>query len=139
MTLQYSTAVRNAKLDAVETAIGTAPILRLYSGTVPANPAAALSGNTKLAEGSLPSDYLANAASGVKSKSGSWTLTGQSGAGAGTAATFFRIYDSGDTTCHMQGSVSASGGGGDMTLDNNSIANAQSVSVASFSITAGNA
>jgi hypothetical protein len=51
---------------------------------------------------------------------------------------FFRIYDSGGTNCHMQGTVTATGGGGDMTLDNNSIANAQTVNVNSFQITSGN-
>jgi hypothetical protein len=138
MTISYSTSVKNARLDSVETTIGTAPLLRLYSGTAPASANAALSGNTLLAEGALPSDWMAAASSGVKAKSGTWTLTGQSGASTGTAAVFFRIYDSGGTNCHMQGTVTATGGGGDMTLDNNSIANAQTVNVNSFQITSGN-
>lgn len=139
MTIQYSTAIRNAQLDAWETTIGTAPILRLYNGTPPANVAAALSGNTLLAEGSLPSDWAAAAASGSKAKSGTWTLTGQSGAGSGTAATFYRIYASDGTTPHEQGTVTATGGGGDLTLDNNSVANGQSVTVNTFARSAANA
>lgn len=139
MTVKKSDAVRNAQLDAKETTIGTAPKFRLYSGTVPANCAAALAGNTLLAEGALPSDWLAAASGGVKAKSGTWTLTGQSGAGSGTAATFYRIYDNGATTCHEQGTVTASGGGGDLTLDNNSIANGQTVTISTYSETAGNA
>ena len=139
MAIQYSTSVRNAKLDAIETTISTAPLLRLYSGTKPANPAAALSGNTLLAEGALPSDWMGGASAGAKAKSGTWTLNGQSGAGAGTATTFFRIYDAAGTTCHVQGTVTATGGGGDMTMDNVSVANAQVVTVNSFTITDNNA
>lgn len=139
MTIQYSTTLRNNKLDSIETTISTAPLLRLYNGTAPANCAAALSGNTLLAEGALPSDWLSAASAGAKALNGTWTLTGQAGAAAGTASTFFRIYDSAGTVCHVQGTVTASGGGGDMTLNNNSIANTQTVTVASFTVTAGNA
>lgn len=138
MTISYSNAVKDAKNDAVETTIGTAPLARIYNGTPPANAAAALSGNTLLAEGALPSDWMSNSSGGVKSKTGTWTLTGQSGAGAGTAGTFYRIYNSAGTTCHEQGTFTATGGGGDMTADNNSIANGQSVSVATYTKTAGN-
>ena len=35
MTYQYSVAVRNAKLDTVESTIGTAALLRLFSGAEP--------------------------------------------------------------------------------------------------------
>lgn len=139
MTVQYSAAVRDAKNDAAETTIGTAPILRVYNGTLPANTAAALSGNTLLAQGTLPSDWMGNSASGVKAKTGAWTLTGQSGAGAGTAGTFYRIYNSGDTVCHEQGTFTATGGGGDMTIDNNNIANGQSITVNTYQKTSGNA
>ena len=139
MTVQNSAAVRDASNDAKETAIGTSPQLRVYNGTAPANPAAALSGNTLLAQGTLPSDWMSNSSGGVKAKTGTWTLTGQAGAGAGTAGTFYRIYDSTGTTCHEQGTFTATGGGGDMTIDNNSIANAQSITVSTYQKTAGNA
>lgn len=138
MAIQLGTAVRNATLDAIETTVGNAPVLRLYNGTKPATPATALSGNTLLATGTLPSDWMAAASGGAKALAGAWTLTGQSGAGAGTAATFYRIYESTVTTCHVQGTVTATGSGGDMTLDNNSIANTQSVTVNSFTLTDGN-
>lgn len=136
MALSYSATVANAKLDQIETTIGTAPELRIYNGTAPANADTALSGNTLLASGTLPSDWLAAASAKTKAKAGSWTLTGQAGAGAGTAGTFWRIYVT--TTCHMQGTFTATGGGGDMTVDNNSIANGQTATVNTFSITEGN-
>lgn len=74
MTIQFSVAVRNAKLDAIEVAIGTSAILKIRTGAVPANCAAADSG-TVLATCNLPSDYFANAASGQKAKSGTWEDT----------------------------------------------------------------
>ena len=138
MTIKYSAAVRNAQLDAIETTISTTPKLRIYDGTPPANVAASLSSNTLLAEGDLPSDWLAAASSGAKAKSGTWTLTGQSGASTGTTGTFFRVYKADGTTAAIQGTFTVTGGGGDMTADNASIANAQVVTVNTFQITAGN-
>ena len=135
MALQYSVAVRNAQLDAVETTIGTAPLLRIYSGSVPATCATAASG-TLLAEMTLPSDWMAAASSGSKSLSGTWQDASANAAGT---AGYWRLYDSGGSTCHAQGTVTATGGGGDMTLDNTSSASAQSVTITSVTITAGNA
>jgi hypothetical protein len=133
-----SDVIRNAELDAIESTISTAPILRIYNGTPPANETTALSSNTLLAEGTLPSDWLGAAASGAKAKAGTWTLTGQSGAGAGTDATFGRIYASDGTTSHVQFTVGETADTPEMTLDNKNIANAQTVTVSSFSFTAAN-
>lgn len=138
MAFQLSVAARNAGLDAYETAVGTSAKLDLYSGAMPANCAAADSG-TLLATISLPSDWMANASAGAKAMTGSWTGTGGAGAGAGTNIGYFRIKDSTNTTCHMQGTVTATGGGGDMTVDNINIANGQAFTVNTFNLTAGNA
>jgi len=135
MPIQMSATVRNARLDAIETAIGTAPILRIRTGAMPASCATADSG-TVLATMTLPSDWAANAASGSKAKSGTWQdLAGDA---AGTAG-HWRLYDSAGTTCHMQGDCTATGGGGSMELDNLSIAVGQQVTVATFALTDGNA
>jgi hypothetical protein len=91
---------------------------------------------TVLATMTLPSDWLAAASSGSKAKSGTWQDT--SADAAGTAA-HFRIYASDGTTAHIQGTVTATGGGGDMTLDNTSIASGQQVTISSFQIDAGGA
>lgn len=135
MALQYSVAVRNAQLDALESTTGTAALLRIYSGAAPANCAAAASG-TLLAEMTLPSDWMAAASSGSKALSGTWQ---DASANATGTAGHFRLLDSGGTTCHAQGTVTATGDGGDLTLDNTSIASGQSVTITSFTITAGNA
>ena len=135
MAIQLSTAVRNARLDAIETAIGTSAVLKIRSGAAPANVATADSG-TVLATLSLPSDWLAAASSGSKAKSGTWEDT--SADATGTAA-HFRVYASDGTTAHIQGTVTATGGGGDLTVDNTSFAAAQSFTVTAFSLTDGNA
>lgn len=135
MALQYSVTVRNAQLDAFETAIGTSAVLKIRTGAPPATCATADSG-TVLATLSLPSDWMAAASSGSKAKSGTWEDT--SADDTGTAG-HFRIYASDGTTCHMQGTITATGGGGDMTLDNTSIATAQAITITGFTISAGNA
>ena len=135
MAIQLSAAVRNARLDAIETTVGTSPVLRIFTGAQPANCAAADAG-TILAEMTLPSDWMAAASSGSKALAGTWQDA--SANNAGTAA-HYRIYATGGTTCHLQGSVTATGGGGDLTLDNTSIAAAQSVTITSFTLTDANA
>ena len=135
MAFQFSTASRNAALDAIETTIGASAILRIRTGGAPANCAASRTG-TVLATLALPSDWLAAASGGSKALSGTWEdLTADA---TGTAG-HFEVMDSGGTTCHIQGSVTATGGGGDMTLDNTSLAAGQKVSVTGFTITAGGA
>jgi len=135
MAIQFSVAVRNARLDAIETAIGTAAIMRIRTGAAPASCATADSG-TVLATLNLPSDWMANAASGSKAMSGTWQ---DSAADASGTAGHFRIYDSGGSTCHLQGSVTATGGGGDLQVDNVSFATGQQFTVTSFTLTDGNA
>lgn len=134
MTMQLSVAVRNARLDAIETTIGTSAIMEIRTGAQPANCAAADSGSV-LATLNLPSDWLAAASSGSKAKSGTWTDA--SADATGTAA-HFRVKDSGGSATGIQGSVTATGGGGDMTVDNTSFAAAQAFTVTSFSLTDGN-
>jgi hypothetical protein len=76
---------------------------------------------------------MAAAASGSKAKSGTWQDA--SADAAGTAA-HFRIYDSGGSVCDIQGTVTATGGGGDLTLDNAVLAVGQNVTITGFTLTA---
>ena len=133
MAFQFSTAARNASLDAIETAAGTAPTLTIRTGSAPANCAASRTG-TVLATLVLPSNWMADAASGSKGILGTWQDAAADA--TGTAAHF--SIDQG-ATCHIQGTVTATGGGGDMTLDNTSIATGQQVTVTAFNVTAGGA
>jgi hypothetical protein len=133
VTLQYSVAVRNAKLDAIETAISTSAIMKIRTTTVPANCAAADAGAV-LATVALGADWMAAASGGAKAKSGTWEDT--SADASGTAA-HFRIYASDGTTCHIQGTVGTSGT--DMIVDSVSFTAGQDFIVNTFTITDNNA
>lgn len=133
MAVQLSTGVRNARLDQIEATIGVSAIMRIFSGSPPANCAAADSG-TVLAELTLPSDWMAAASGGNKALSGSWTDASANNTGT---AGHFRVYDNGITTCHIQGTVGTSGT--DMIVDSVSFTAGQSFTVNSFTLTDGNA
>lgn len=133
MTLAISTVVKNAKLDAVETAIGTSAVLKIRTGAPPGIGNA--DAGTVLATLNLPSDWMAAASGGTKAKSGTWEDT--TADASGTAA-HFRIYASDGSTQHIEGTVTGTGGGGDMELNNAVIAAGQSVTITSFTLTEGN-
>lgn len=129
MALQLSESVRNARLDAIESTTGTEPTLTIRTGEPPANCAAADSGSV-LVTMTLPSDWMAAADSGSKAKAGTWQDTSADGSGE---AGHFRIKQG--ATCHIQGTVSMSGDGGDLILDNTDIATGQSVTITTFTLT----
>lgn len=132
MALQFATSYRNAMLDAFETDGGTSMIYKIRAGSAPANCAAADSG-TVLATINCPSDHMAAASGGSKAKSGTWEDT--SADATGTAA-HFRGYKSDGTTCQVQGTVTATGDGGDMTVDSISFTAGQQFTITSFTLTA---
>ena len=135
MALQLSVGVRNAMLDSFETTVGTSAVLKLRTGSAPANCATADSG-TVVATLSLPSDWMAAASSGSKALSGTWQ---DSSADATGTVAHFRLYASDGTTCHMQGTVTSTGGGGDLTLDTVSVTVGDPVNITGFTLTAPNA
>lgn len=134
MALQLSVAVRNARLNAIPTTIGASPVMEIFTGAPPADCADADSG-TLLATLDLPATWLAAAANGSAALEGTW----QANASAAGTAGHFRIYDNGLDTCHAQGTITESGGGGDMIVDNTSFAAGQQFTVTSFTLTDGNA
>ncbi len=134
MTVQWSTTVRNAILDSWETAIGTSAKLKVYSGSVPANCAAGTTG-TLLVEWDLASDWAANASGGTKGLN-SLPISVTAVGGAPTDAGYYRIFDSAGTTCHEQGTVTVTGGGGDLTCDNVSVSSGQTIILTGFAKTA---
>jgi hypothetical protein len=135
MAIKLSVTVRNAKLDAIETAIGASAVMKIRTGTVPTNIGDADTG-TVLATITLPSDWMNAASSGQKTLNGTWSDTNADATGT---AGHFRIYASDGTTQHMQGTVTATGGGGDLTLNNTSITSGGTVTITSFTLTEGNA
>jgi len=133
MTIQLSTAVRNARLDVIESTVGTAAVMRILTGAIPANCAAAETG-TILAQLTLPSDWMDAAASGAKAKAGTWTDASADNTGT---ATYFRVYDSGITACAIQGSVGTTAT--DMIVDSVSFTAGQAFTITAFTLTDGNA
>ena len=128
MAYQEGVAIRNAQLSAKATAIGASGTLKIFTGAEPANCAAADPAGL-LCTIALPASPFAAPSAGSMAKASVWSVAA---AATGTAASF-RIYD-GSAVCHMQGAIPA-----DMTLDNTSIATGQTVTVNTFTLTAGNA
>ena len=131
-TFQEGVLARNARLNALNTQLGATSTLKIFSGALPANCGAADPSGTTLCTITLPATPFAAASGGVMAMTGSWTV---SASGTGTAASF-RIYDS-SSVCQQQGDVGTSGTA--MILNNTSISSGQTVTVSTYSITAGNA
>jgi hypothetical protein len=137
MGLRLTDALRNTILDSGMDAIFNSGVLEIRSGTIPATPNLPKTG-TLLASITLPADAFAAAATGSKAKNGTWEDASADGTGT---ATWFRLRTSGDTDASTQnearldGTITATGGGGDMEINNTSIATTQTVTVTAFSIT----
>lgn len=129
--LNYSTALRNAKLDSITTAVGSAGKLRIYDGTQPAGPGTAVSSQTLLAEFTLGSPFAAGAAAGVLSP----TLPSNVNGSATSTQTWFRVVTSGGTAV-IDGSAGTSGC--DLNLSG-TIVSGQPVAITSWSFTDNNA
>lgn len=132
MSLQFSTTFRNGLLDLLDTIPGSYQTLIIYDGSVPANCAASETG-TALVVFDLQQPSWDPASSGSKSMA---DITITVLAVAGGTAGHFRLYDGAVGTCHIQGTVTATGGGGDMTVDNTSIAAGQTINLTQFTLTA---
>jgi len=132
MAIQYSVAVNNARLDAVEATIGTSAKLAVFAEAKPANCAAADPG-TALVVLDLPSNWMADAATASKALAGTWS--GTASAGSGATPQSFRIYASNGTTCGLQGTAGI--GSGDLQV-NGTITSGQAVTVTAFVLNAAN-
>lgn len=134
MAVSFPAALKIIRANTITTRVGTSGVLRIYSGTPPANADTALSGNTQLAELACSSTFAA-AASGAGVLTAN-AITQDSSADATGTATCFRLFASDGTTVAMQGSVGTSGA--DLNLVSTSIVSGQPVQVTSFVWTEGN-
>lgn len=132
MSLGMATALRNARLDAITTFAGNGALLRIYDGTQPATGGTA---TTLLAELTCGSPLAAAASSGVLTLG---SVTQDSSANSTGTATWFRIVKSDGTTHVLDGTVTATGGGGDLEMVSTSITTSQPVQLTSYTITEGN-
>lgn len=132
MSVQFGTLLRNGLLDKWEEVIGPSALIQIRSGSPPANCAASDSG-TLLVQFGLGSDWASAASGGSKSLS---SLPISATAVAGGTAAHYRIKDSAGSVCHEQGTVTVSGGGGDMIIDNATITVGQNVNITGFTTVA---
>jgi hypothetical protein len=128
MAIVYRVATGNAFLDVYDTVFPAGSILEIRTGA-PAGPDNA-AGGSLLASITLPATPWAAASAKSKAKNGTWSA---SASGTGTAG-HFRLRNSG-TTHVEEGTITATAGGGDMTVDNTSIATDQTVTVTGFTRT----
>jgi hypothetical protein len=131
MTIQFAQSTAHAMLDAIETDIGGSPVLYLRTGTQPATCGAADAG-TLVSTIAMSADAFQSAASWAKAITTALSDASADNAGS-LAGGHWRIKTSGAVT-KLQGSITASGGGGDMTVDNTTVTAGQQIDVTSFSI-----
>ena len=138
--MQYSSTHRTNAMNDLVTALGAAGYLLIYSGSAPANCAAAATG-TLLA--SLPLNATPGAASaGVLTFNGTATATAcssgnpitASASATGTAGYARLCTSSAGTTCIAQGTVGTSGA--DFNLSTTSINSGVTVNITTATITA---
>jgi hypothetical protein len=121
--LKLNTVLRNNMLDEITTWAGTSAVLKIYSGTQPAGGGTE---TTILAQLTCnASQFATAAAAGVLTLS---SITQDSAANNSGVATWFRIETSIGTFV-MDGDVSVTGGGGDLTLNDTSIVQNGTVSL----------
>lgn len=124
-------AGRDAAINAI-TATLNSGILRIYSGTPPANANASLSGNTVLAQLTLGATAFGAASAGVATAN---AITPDSSADATGTPTFFRLFTSADAV-QYQGTAGASASELNLSgLSSGQIVAGGSVSVTSLTIT----
>lgn len=125
MTLDLNHNLANALLDRFDTEFPQNSLLQIRTGTSPGAEAAAT--GTLLVEITLPASPWSAAASSSKAKNGTWSGTA---VGTGTAA-HYRLKNAADTR-RIDGTVTATSGGGDIELDNTSINSGQTVTMNTF-------
>ena len=130
MAAGYAVALRNAKLDAVTTFIGSAAKLEIYSGTQPATGGAE---TTTLATFTLGTPFAGAASAGVLTG----TLPADVNASATGTASWARIYKADGTTFCMDLSVGTSGT--QVIMNSVSLTTGVACSITAITITAGNA
>jgi hypothetical protein len=134
MALKFSVAMRNDLLSAITARISATAQLKMFEGAAPANITDPDSG-TVIAVVEIPDTPFAAPVNGVMAKSGTWEDPAADNAGT---LGHFRIYEDGGTTVLMQGTITATSGGGDMEVDNTIVAAGQTITINTLSLTAQN-
>ncbi len=134
MTTRVSTAVRNAMLDAARGLLDAgagAGKLRIYTGSQPGGGPSASATGTLLVEIALNDPAFDAAASGAAAADVSPALSALATA-TGTAG-WARLLDSNNVAI-VDGSVTGSGGGGNLIIDNTAVVSGAAVSITSLGL-----
>lgn len=125
MPLRLSDSVRNAKVDAaVDTLdVGGAGTIKIYTGSQPATPATAASG-TLLATITLPNPAFGSASGGSATLNDPASVNAVASGTAGWAR-----FSDGAGTARWDGDVTATGGGGVVTLSSTSLTSGAPVDI----------
>lgn len=129
--LKLSGTINDAVLNQIETQVGSSPKFRMLSGPAEANTAAPQTG-TLIVEIQLPADWMNAAAGGLKTMLGVWAAKSIAAATAG----HFRVVNNAGTVCHMLGTITATGGGGDMEMPNPAVPSNKWVIIDTFTLAA---
>ena len=133
MALDILNAAQDAMLNALVAYIGPSPVLKIRSGAAPG--IAAADSGTVGATLNLPFTAFAAASGGSAAKVGTWQ---DASADATITAAHFRLYKNDGSTPVIEGTVTVTGGGGDITLDDVTIDAGQAVTIAAFTLNGGN-
>jgi hypothetical protein len=128
MAFGYSTTLRNARLDAITSAVGASGTLKIYDGTRPATGGTA---TTLLATLTCGATFAPAASGGVLTLNAISSAT----AVATSTATWARFATSGGT---FVADCSVGTSGADINLSTTSIVTGATVQITSATITAGN-
>ena len=127
MPLRLPTGTRNSIVDAVTALVGSTGTLKIYSGSQPATANDAASGT-----------LLATVTMGAWGAASSGTANGADPVSVNASATgtagWFRAASSGGTTV-FDGDVTATGGGGVMTLSSTALTSGNPVDITSVTVT----
>lgn len=127
--MKIAVARRNEALDSMLDNANNG-ILRIYSGTQPANPDTALAGNTLLSEHTMAATAFAPAAAGVATANAIGDEDDAPAPPGGETATFARLFETDGTTAIVDLTV-----GADLTLSSPAIVQGNVVAVNSLSVT----
>ena len=130
MATHPANVARNAAVNAITALLNSGGTVQIRSGAQPANADTAASG-TLLGTLTLSATAFGSAASGTATAN---TITGDSSADATGTAGWFRALTSGAAAV-IDGSITATGGGGDMQLDSVSIVASGTINVTAWTIT----
>jgi hypothetical protein len=136
MAVSFSTKLRNDAVSSVIDDFAASDILEIKTGAPPAANSAPT--GTVLATVTLPASPWGTVASGSVSKNNTWSDTSADATGTAGHFVIRQASDNGSvndgTKPRITGTVTATGGGGDLTVDNTSFATGQSFTITAFSI-----